>query len=106
MKADGTITLSVEVCNTGSRAGDEVVQFYAHEKQCSVKQPNQKLVAFDRVHFEAGQKKTVTKEVPADRMAIYDVKQHKFVVEPGAFDVMVGSSSKDIRSRGDYVVTE
>ena len=82
------------------------MQFYAHEKVCSVKQPNQKLVAFDRIHLEAGQKQTVTKEVPVDRMAIYDVNQHKFVVEPGEFELMVGASSKDIRSRAHYAVTE
>jgi beta-glucosidase len=71
-----------------------------------VKQPIQKLIAFARVHLEPGEKKTVSQEVSADRMAIYDVNQHQFVVEPGAFDVMVGSSSKDIRSRGQYEVTK
>ncbi len=92
--------------NTGSRAGDEVVQFYGHQRQCSVKQPNQKLIAFARVHLEAGGKKTVTQDVPADRMSIYEVKPHKFVVEPGRFDVMVGSSAKDIRRRGQYEVSD
>ncbi len=105
-KPGDKLTLSVEVTNTGSRAGDEVVQFYAHEKVCSVKQPNQKLIAFVRVHLNRGEKQTVTQEVPADRMSIYDVKQHKFVVEAGKFDVMAGSSAKDIRSRGQYEVSD
>jgi beta-glucosidase len=106
IKPDGKITLSVDVSNTGARAGDEVVQFYGHERECSVKQPIQKLVAFTRVHLEPGEKKTVSADIPADRMAIYDVTQHQFVVEPGVFDVMAGSSSKDIRSRGQYEVTK
>src|SRR5439155_8423796 len=53
IKEDGMMTLSVEVTNTGQRAGDEVVQFYGHQRQCSVKQPNQKLIAFQRVHLNA-----------------------------------------------------
>jgi beta-glucosidase len=103
--ANGTITLSVDVTNTGKRAGDEVVQFYGHEEKCSVVQPIQKLVAFARVHLQPGEKKTVTQEMPASRMQIYDETQHKFAVEPGTFDVMVGSSSKDIRSKSHYEVT-
>ena len=106
VKPDGHLTLSVDVTNTGSRAGDEVVQFYGHERQCSVKQPIQKLIAFQRIHLEAGESRTVTADVPADRMAIYDVNQHKFVVEPGVFDVLVGSSAKDIRSKATYQVTQ
>jgi beta-glucosidase len=104
--ADGEISLSVDVTNTGQRAGDEVVQFYGHEEKCSVKQPNQKLIGFERIHLDLGQKKTVTKELPASRMAIYDETRHKFVVEPGTFDVMVGSSSKEIRSKAQYQVTQ
>jgi len=105
VKPGDKLTLSVEVTNTGLRAGDEVVQFYGHQQRCSVKQPNQKLIAFERVHLEPGEKKTVTQDVPVDRMSIYDVKEHKFVVEPGKFDVMAGSSAKDIRSRGQYEVS-
>jgi beta-glucosidase len=102
--AKDSLTLSVDVTNTGSRAGDEVVQFYGHEEQCSVKQPLQKLVGFERVHLDAGEKKTVTLQMPVDRMAIYDVGSHQFVVEPGAFDLMAGSSSADIRSKAQFHV--
>jgi beta-glucosidase len=74
------------------------------QQKCGVKQPNQKLVAFARVHLEAGEKKVVSRELSVERTAIYDVNQHKFVVEPGMFDVMAGSSSKDIRSRAQYEI--
>ena len=105
IKPDGKLTLWVEVTNTGAMAGDEIVQFYAHQRVCSVKQPNLKLIAFQRIPLPApGEKRIVTVEVPADRMAIYDEKTHAFVVESGLFDVMAGSSSKDIRARGEYEV--
>jgi beta-glucosidase len=104
ISADGTITLSVDVTNNGPRAGDEVVQFYGHEETCSVKQPNQKLIGFHRIHLEPGETKKVVQQVPVNRMAIYDEAQHKLAVEPGVFDVMVGGSSKQIQSRGEYEV--
>jgi len=97
---DGSINVSVDITNTSSLPGDEVVQFYGHERICTVKQPNQKLVGFQRVHLNAGEKKTVTLQLPANRMQIYDEKQHHFTVEPGEFEVMAGSSSADIRARG------
>lgn len=104
--ADGKLVLSVEVTNSGSRAGDEVVQFYGHERVCSVKQPIEKLIAFERIHLNPGESRTVSAEVPADRMAIYDEKTHRFLVEPGLFDVMAGSSSKEIHSRAEYEVVK
>ena len=82
-----------------------MVQFYGHEEKCSVKQPNEKLIAFQRIHLDPGETKTVTQSVPAMRMAIYDETQHRFVVEPGVFDVMAASSAADIRSKGQYDVT-
>jgi beta-glucosidase len=104
--ADATLDLSVDVTNTGSRAGDEVVQFYGHQQQCSVKQPIEKLIAFQRVHLDPNQTRAVEQSVPVSRMSIYDEKQHQFVVEPGTFDVMACSSSADIRTRGEYEVTK
>jgi beta-glucosidase len=105
VKAEDTFDLSVDVTNSGSRAGDEVVQFYGHEEKCSVKQPNEKLIAFQRIHLDPGESKTVTQSVPALRMAIYDETQHRFVVEPGVFDVIAGSSSADVRSKDHFEVT-
>ena len=101
---DGTIQLSVDVTNTGQRAGDEVVQFYGHQEKCNVKQPNQKLIGFERIRLDPGQKKTITREMSVSRMAIYDETKHTFVVEPGTFEVSVGSSSKEIHSKAQYQV--
>jgi len=83
--------------NTGKRAGDEVVQLYVHDVECSVKRPSKELRGFERVALRPGQKKTVAFTLAGEKLSFWDVKTHGFVVEPGAFDVLVGSSSEDIR---------
>jgi len=95
--ADGKVTVSFEVQNTGARAGDEVVQLYVHQREASVKRPTRELRGFQRISLKPKQKTPVTFTLPAGDLALYDVKTKKFVVEPGAFDIMVGSSSGDIR---------
>jgi beta-glucosidase len=96
--ADGTLKVSVDVTNAGSRAGAEVVQLYTHAKKSRVKQPIKQLKAFDRVELAAGQKKTVQLQVKAADLAFWDVTRSRFVVETGSYDVMVGASSSDIRA--------
>ena len=97
--ADGQATVSVEVENTGERAGDEVVQLYVHPVKSSVPYPPKELRGFERVSLKPGEKKTVSLTLTGDQLSFYDVKTHDFVVEPGAFDIMLGSSSRDIRGR-------
>ena len=101
---DGKVSVSVEVENTGVREGDEVVQLYVHDVQCSVKRPSKELRGFERVRLRPGEKRTVTFTLPGEKLAFYEVKTHGFVVEPGTFDVWVGSSSDDIRARGQLEV--
>jgi beta-glucosidase len=103
--ADGQATVSLEVKNTGKRAGAEVVQLYVHPVKSSVPQPAKQLRGFERVSLKPGEKKTVTLALPADQLAFYDVKTRGFVTEPGAFEIMVGSSSRDIRGKGRLEVT-
>jgi beta-glucosidase len=91
----GEVTVTVE--NTGARAGDEVVQLYVHQVAPSVKRPAKELRGFSRVHLNPKEKKVVTIALPKTDLAFYDVKSKSFVVEPGAYDVMVGASSEDIR---------
>jgi beta-glucosidase len=105
ISADGKVTVSVEVKNTGKRAGDEVVQLYIHPVKSSVHWPPKELRGFERVSLQPGEQKTVTLTLAGEQLAFYDVKSHGFVVEPGAFDVMVGSSSRDIRDKGQVEVT-
>jgi beta-glucosidase len=95
--ADGKVTVSFEVQNTGALAGDEVVQLYVHQREASVKRPTRELRGFRRISLKPKEKTPVTFTLPAGDLAFYDVKSKKFVVEPGTFDIMVGSSSEDIR---------
>lgn len=97
IRSNGKINLSVTVKNTGKRKGDEVVQLYVHDVASSVKRPSKELRGFERISLNPGEKKTVKFEVPAEKLAFYDEKTHRFVVEPGLFDIMVGSSSEDTR---------
>ena len=106
IKADGTVTVSVNVANTGGRAGDEVPQLYVHQQKSRVKVPVKELRGFQRVSLQPGETKTVTFALPASKLAIWDETTHGFVVEPGAFDVMVGASSADIRLKDQIEVVQ
>lgn len=97
IKDDGIVSISVTVQNTGKRQGDEVVQVYVHDIECSVKRPAKELRAFEKVSLKPGEKKTLDFVIPVVKFAFYDEKSHGFIVEPGLFDIMIGSSSEDIR---------
>ena len=104
VKADGNVNVSVEITNTGKLAGDEVVQLYVHQVKSSVKRPVKELRGFQRISLKPGETKTATLALPANKLAFWDEKTHGFVVEPGAYEVMIGASSGDIRATGRVVV--
>ncbi|NGO45635.1 glycoside hydrolase family 3 C-terminal domain-containing protein [Streptomyces ureilyticus] len=89
----------VAVTNTGRRAGDEVVQLYTHQRASRDKQPLKQLEAFQRVSLKPRQTKAVKLKLSVDDLAHWDVTRSKWVVESGTYDVLVGASSEDIRSR-------
>jgi len=89
---DGEVQVSVEVINTGTRAGDEVVQLYTRTEGASVTRPVKELHGFQRVHLAPGERKRVTFTVPVELFAWYDAAMQR-VVEPVAIQVMVGNSS-------------
>jgi beta-glucosidase len=97
--ADGVVEVSVDVTNTGRRAGDEVVQLYTHQRQSRDKVPIQQLRAFERVSLAPGQTTTVRLTLGAADLAHWDVTRGKWVVESSAYDVLLGASSADIRQR-------
>jgi beta-glucosidase len=101
----GQLTVSVDVQNAGQRAGDEVVQLYVHDVHPRVKRPKKELRGFERISVKPGEKKTVSFSLPADKLSFWDTNKRTFVVEPGAFEVFVGSSSEDIRAGGRFEVT-
>lgn len=90
---DGTITVTVDVTNTGNRTGDAVVQLYVKHLQSKVERPREELEGFRRVTVEAGQTRTVEIPLPASRLAYWDVKARAFRVETERISLMVGDSS-------------
>jgi len=89
--------VSFFVQNTGKRSGDEVVQLYVRDEYASVARPAMELKRFGRITLEAGETGTVVFKLDKDAFAFYDKKTNDWVVEPGDFTVMIGSSSTDIR---------
>ncbi len=99
----GAYSVTCDVRNSGSRAGDEVVQLYLHQQVASVLRVREQLIGFSRVSLGAGESKTVSFSVGFNELSMLN-RQLKRVVEPGNFDLMVGSSSADIRQRGVLTV--
>ena len=99
-----TLQVSVRVTNSGSRAGQEVVQLYVRDKVSSVRRPDKELKAFAKVRLAAGESQTVTLSITPDALAYYDTLKHAWVAEPGEFEVLVGSSSRDIRLTGAFAL--
>ena len=97
IETGGTAKVSVEVTNTGNRAGDEVPQMYVHEQVSSVTRPVMQLRGFERVTLQPGEKRTVTFTIGPDDLSFYNADMHK-VVEPGTFDIMVGPSSAETKT--------
>jgi beta-glucosidase len=91
------IEVSIEVHNTGERAGDEVVQLYYRDEVASVARPNRMLLGFARLSLSPGQARRVTFTVHPSRLAFYDPHM-RFVTEPGAFTFSMGASSADMRA--------
>ncbi|WP_433627665.1 glycoside hydrolase family 3 N-terminal domain-containing protein [Halomicrococcus sp. NG-SE-24] len=99
----GAVTASVDVANAGRRAGDEVVQFYARTSVASRVRPSRSLVGFRRVSLEPGEIATVECHLPSDLVAFYD-REERLVVEPGDVEVLVGSSSADVRASETFEI--
>jgi len=94
---NGSVTVSVDVTNTGSRAGDEVVQLYVRYPQSKVQRPREELKGFQRITLQSNETKTVHIPLKASDLAYWDEKLQGFKVEADPVDVMVGSSSADIK---------
>ena len=101
--ATGKINIAFGVQNIGKLRGEEIVQLYIHDLLASVTRPVKELKGFKRIELEPGQKQQVKFELAADLLAFYD-QDLKLAIEPGEFEVMIGSSSEDIRLRGTFTV--
>jgi beta-glucosidase len=94
IKPDGSTYVSIEVSNTGKTTGDEIVQMYIRDKVSSVTRPVKELKGFQRMSLKPGETKIVRLEITPDKLAFHNIDL-KYVVEPGEFEIMVGSSSRD-----------
>jgi beta-glucosidase len=92
---DGAIDVSVDLTNTGSRAGDEVVQLYVRYPESKVERPLKQLRGFQRTTLAPGETRTATIRLAAADLAYWDVARHAWTVEPGRVELMVGPSSAD-----------
>jgi beta-glucosidase len=102
-KQTGNIEVSVDVTNTGSRKGDEVVQLYFKQETSSFTVYETQLRGFERITLAPNETKTVHFTLTPRDISLLD-KDMKRVVEPGAFDVLIGSSSEDIRVSKQFVI--
>jgi beta-glucosidase len=99
VKVEGTdpFTVSVDITNTGKVAGDEVPQLYFRQMKPRVVRPSKELRGFARITLKPGEKETVSFTLSPEKLAFYDEAKHAFVTDPGAYELMLGASSADIR---------
>lgn len=95
-KDSDEITIAVKVKNTGKVAGKEVVQLYVHEQESEVARPENELKHFEKVSLLPGEEKTVSFKLTSRDFAYYNTKSHDWVIKSGKFDVLVGSSSRNL----------
>jgi len=101
---DGTVHVSVDVANTGSVAGDEVVQVYVSWPASAVMRPVRELKGFERVSLGVGETRTVGIDLQVQDLAYWDAGAGAFVVEPTTYEVAVGGSSRDLPLRASFSV--
>ena len=97
MTADDTISFTVNVKNTGTREGQEVVQLYISDKKSSLPRPVKELKGFQKVKLAPGEEKAVTLTIDKKALSFFDDAKHEWVAEPGKFEAIIGSSSRDIK---------
>ena len=102
---DGTITVSVPVKNTGSRAGAEIVQLYVSDLKSSLPRPVKELKGFRKITLQPGQEQTVSFTIDRKALSFYDDTKQDWVAEPGTFEALVGASACDIRGKAAFELT-
>jgi beta-glucosidase len=97
------LTIRFDICNSGEREGEEVVQMYVHDVVASLVRPIKALKGFRRIKLAPGETQTVSFTLGLDELAFYNAALQR-VVEPGDFEIFIGSSSADIRLQGTFAV--
>jgi beta-glucosidase len=103
-KPGETVTVSLKVKNTGKYAGKETVQLYISKPVSAVERADKELKAFKKINIAAGETANITLTIPVKDLAYYDVSTKSWVVEPGEYKLLAGSSSRDIEQSSTIVV--
>lgn len=104
LTAADSLTVTVNVRNTGHRAGAETVQLYIHDDKCSVDRPVKELKGFAKVALQPGESKDVKIVIGRDALSFYDEKQGAWTAEPGTFTALVGNASDNILLKKSFVL--
>lgn len=99
LTADDKITFTVNVKNTGSREGSEVVQLYISDLKSSLPRPVKELKGFEKISLKPGETKTVSITVDKAALSFFDDKKHEWIAEPGDFEALIGASSANIKTK-------
>jgi beta-glucosidase len=94
IKQTDTITVQIDITNSGKMKADEIIQLYLHEKISSVTRPVKELKNFTRITLKPGETKTVSFKIDPSKLKFWNVDM-KFAAEPGDYEVMIGRSSED-----------
>jgi beta-glucosidase len=100
------VQVTMRVRNSGPRAGAEIVQLYLHDVKSSVDRPVKELKGFRRVMLDPGQAQSVSFTLDQSALSFYSTAKGEWVAEPGAFEVWIGASSRDIRLKGAFELTQ
>jgi beta-glucosidase len=103
VRAGGQVVVSVDVTNSGDRAGEEIVQLYIRHRDANVPWPIKELKGFLRIALEPGECKTVTFTLHGHQLGYYDERM-QYALHPGVFEVMVGSSSQHLPLSGTFEI--
>lgn len=99
---NGSVTVSVDITNTGNRAGKETVQLYIGQRNPKVERPVKELKGFEKVSLLPGETKTVNFTITTDMLAYYSVDHHDWKADNGKYTAYVCSSSEDVRGKADF----
>lgn len=100
-----TFTVTVPVTNIGKREGKEIVQLYISDLKSSVPRPVKELKGFKKVFLKPGETKDVTFQITADALRYFDTDRHDWICEPGVFEVLIGASAGDIRTKVPFTLS-
>jgi len=106
IRGDDVLKVSVDITNTGKINGKEVVQLYIQDVQSSLERPLKELKGFKKINLNSGQMKTIVFELTKDDLSFYNPIENSWVVEKGAFKILIGSSSRDIQLEGEVEYLE